>query len=163
MSQADYTLRPFAAGDIDAVEKLATELKLSHWSAKDYSAERARTDSYMSVAVDEGDVIIGFIVGRRVPGSEKDESGFDAELYNIGVADRKQGTGVGQALLSAFIKESKRQNVTHVWLEVRAGNNRAVSFYKESGFEEFTRRRNFYTNPKEDALIMRLNLDSTAS
>src|SRR5512141_2409193 len=93
------TLRPLEARDIPFVLQLADECRLSRWSERDYIDELGRTDSTLLCAPAESK-LVGFIVGRFVPGSE---TGLDAELYNIGVAPTDRGMGVGKLLLKYFL------------------------------------------------------------
>lgn len=147
-------LRPLKIEDIDHVVALADGLGLSHWSQSDYAAELKRPDSYMTVAVSEGEVV-GFIVGRRVPGAGT-SGGFDAEIYNIGVDRKAQRKGVGVKLLSGFLEKCRDESVEAVWLDVRENNDVARAFYERAGFEAFDVRRNFYTDPPDSGIVMQL-------
>ena len=147
-------LRPLKIEDINHVVALADGLGLSHWSQSDYAAELKRPDSYMTVAVSEGEVV-GFIVGRRVPGAGP-SGGFDAEIYNIGVDRKAQRKGVGVKLLSGFLEKCRDESVEAVWLDVRENNDAARAFYERAGFEAFDVRRNFYTDPPDAGIVMQL-------
>lgn len=148
------TIRPLEARDIPFVLQLADECRLSRWSERDYIDELGRTDSTLLCATTKSK-IVGFLVGRFVPGSE---TGLDAELYNIGVAPTDRGTGVGKLLLKHFLDRCTANRVRSVWLEVRASNATAIGFYRQFGFEMVSIRNDFYTNPTEDAVAMRLPL-----
>ncbi|NOT47858.1 MAG: ribosomal protein S18-alanine N-acetyltransferase [Acidobacteria bacterium] len=156
MTNKDVTLRDFVEEDIDQVVALTEELGLSRWSREDYLAELARSDSHMHVAL-RLEKLIGFIVGRNIPGS-RDETGLDAEIYNIGVHRSEQGSGVGRVLLCSVLDECRRKNVQLVWLEVRVKNANAISFYEKAGFTQFAARPKFYTDPPDDGIVMRLSL-----
>jgi ribosomal-protein-alanine acetyltransferase len=93
--------------------------------------------------------ISGFIVGRIVPGP-------DAEIYNIGVRQSVRQLGLGRLLLAKFISRCTAANVNNIWLEVRYSNASAVSFYEGFGFRETAVRPAFYSDPVEDARIMKL-------
>lgn len=148
-------LRPFVEEDIAAAVAMAVDLGLSTWSAEDYVAEMKRRDSYLVAAV-EGDRIVGFIVGRRVPGQKP--SSLEAEIYNIGVERNSQRHGIGLILINDFLAHYRRENVETVWLEVRKANLAAISFYEKVGFMQFAERRNFYSDPVDDAILMSMNL-----
>lgn len=156
MTNHHTLLRIFKENDIERIVHLASDLGLSHWSEKDYVAESSRADSHLKVAVREKE-IIGFIVGRRIPGNGH-EKAVDAEIYNIGVAEREQRHGVGDLLLSDFLESNRRSNVENIWLEVRSKNAKAIAFYEKHGFEYFAARPKFYQGPSDDGIIMKLSL-----
>ena len=62
--------------------------------------------------------------------------------------------GIGEKLFCAFLEEGIKKGMTAFTLEVRAGNKGAVALYEKCGFENVGTRKNFYDNPKEDAIIM---------
>lgn len=150
------TVRAFHPDDIEAVLAISESHGLSPWSRNDLGAENVRTDSYMAVA-SVGSRPVGFIVARRVPGS-RTGGGSDAEIYNIGVDKEYQGAGIGTRLIREFLEQCRSAGIEDIWLEVRAGNESAIRFYKKLGFVEFSVRPNFYRDPAEDAVIMRLGL-----
>ena len=63
--------------------------------------------------------------------------------------------GVADALLEAFLGFG-REHLAFLTLEVRASNDKAVALYRKHGFEEVGRRRDYYQDPKEDAILMTL-------
>jgi ribosomal-protein-alanine N-acetyltransferase len=149
-------IREFEDQDCDGIFKLAAELGLSPWSLSDYRAELKRRDSEMLVVLNDSKPV-GFIIGRRVPGSGPGNAP-DAEIYNIGVAPDVQRCGIGSRLLSDFIERCRREAVHDVWLEVRSGNSKAIRFYKRFGFSKFAVRSGFYRDPPDDGIVMRLTL-----
>jgi ribosomal-protein-alanine N-acetyltransferase len=64
--------------------------------------------------------------------------------------------GVGSALLSRIIETAKRLKVKVAFLEVRSGNHAAQSLYEKNGFKAIARRADYYTDPREDAVVMSL-------
>lgn len=77
------------------------------------------------------------------------------EFYidNIAVFRRHRNKGVGSAIINHLTEEAKRRGGKFISLEVRV-SNKAVGLYQQLGFLEEGRRKNFYTNPREDALIL---------
>ena len=75
-------------------------------------------------------------------------------MDNIAVFGHHRKKGVGTAIVEALIQEAKRQGAEFISLEVRPSNRAAVGLYTKLGFAEEGRRRNFYTDPAEDALIL---------
>jgi ribosomal-protein-alanine N-acetyltransferase len=80
------------------------------------------------------------------------------ELENIVVAPSARRQGLGKRLLDALLAAARRTNSTTVFLEVRESNAAARSLYEKAGFEQTGRRKSYYTNPPEDAILYRLTL-----
>ena len=95
--------------------------------------------------------IVGFIVARLI--TQLDVKG-EVEIYNIAVRKDLRRAGIGKKLLQAVLAEVGGKISGHVWLEVRRSNVSARKFYEANGFKVFGERKNFYTNPLEDAILM---------
>lgn len=130
---------------------------MSPWSAQSYLDEIKNPDAILLRLVSSENEIIGFVVGRLVPGGNV-EFRTDAEIYNIAVVSEHRNTGNGQLLLDEFLKISIERGAKNVWLEVRESNRSAIAFYRKNGFEQVQTRPNFYKDPRESALLMRLDL-----
>jgi ribosomal-protein-alanine N-acetyltransferase len=81
------------------------------------------------------------------------------ELENIVVAASAQRQGLGKQLLNALLAAASEINSKSVFLEVRESNGAARGFYEKAGFEQTSRRKSYYSNPIEDAVLYRLTLD----
>ncbi|HLU26651.1 MAG TPA: ribosomal protein S18-alanine N-acetyltransferase [Longimicrobiales bacterium] len=81
------------------------------------------------------------------------------ELGNIAVAPDWRGRGVGKKLLEAVIEQARGRAVRELFLEVRVSNEPARRLYETHGFREVGRRKNYYSVPTEDALVMCKLLD----
>lgn len=142
--------------DSASIRQLALDAKIDAWSEADYSDEMSRPDSFVLIST-LSEILAGFLVARVVPGSGETP---DADLYNIAVDPAAKRQGIGTILLLALIERLKRRKVESVWLEVRESNAEAIAFYERHGFTAEVTRRNFYTNPTENAVIMRLRMAS---
>lgn len=80
----------------------------------------------------------------------------EGQITNIAVHPDHRGQGLGKAIVMALIKHAKTHHLANITLEVRASNSVAIGLYRKLGFAEVGRRKNFYTKPAEDALIMEL-------
>jgi ribosomal-protein-alanine N-acetyltransferase len=89
---------------------------------------------------------IGFLVAQN--------GGPEWELENIAVLPAFRRQGVGLHLLSALLTQARSLLAERVLLEVRASNQPAIHLYTASGFQLLARRRGYYGNPTEDALIL---------
>ena len=116
------------------------------WSEKSIASELENALSLWLVAV-EGDEVIGYVGSQTVLGW--------TDMMNVAVHPDHRRKGVGEKLVLALEDALKEQESTCLTLEVRASNQPAKSLYEKLGFSEVGRRKNYYRNPKEDALIMR--------
>lgn len=78
----------------------------------------------------------------------------DGYITNIAVTSEFRKMGVATKLLSALFDYATKSQMNFISLEVRKSNNPAISLYQKLGFKDVGTRKNFYTSPKEDAVIM---------
>jgi len=88
----------------------------------------------------------GFLVAQN--------GGAEWELENIAVLPEFRRRGVGRGLLSALVAQARCLGAERILLEVRDSNQTAIRFYGSEGFQLLGRRRGYYRNPDEDALIL---------
>jgi len=80
---------------------------------------------------------------------------FDhGDLCNLVVSPKYLGKGIGQELLSKCLEIAKQGNLNRILLEVRHSNYRAVRFYQRNDFRISANRKNYYSQPSEDAWVM---------
>ena len=89
---------------------------------------------WLSLARDDGRVV-GFALSRAIAG--------EAELLLLAVKRDAQRRGIGALLLDNFVAAARSRRAERLHLEVRDGNP-AVTLYKQAGFREVGRRRNYY-------------------
>lgn len=82
----------------------------------------------------------------------------ECEIMNIGVLPAFRRQGVAFALLSRLLSEAALRNVLVATLEVRASNSKAISLYSKFGYKKLGVRKNYYTAPVEDAIILRADI-----
>lgn len=120
------------------------------WGLKAYSDSTVHDYDHLIAAFAKTDAkdeaLIGFALLRCFD---------DAELIRIAVDKSFRQQGVGRKLLGELITETEKRNIKDIFLEVRVGNIPAVSMYRAAGFTDAGVRKNYYSEPKEDALIMR--------
>lgn len=116
------------------------------WSENSVASELTNPLSLWLVAVDENRVV-GYI------GSQSVLDG--ADMMNVAVHPDCRRRGIGRALIERLVAELKKTPVKFLMLEVRASNDAAIHLYEHLGFVQVGCRRNYYRNPKEDALILR--------
>lgn len=79
-------------------------------------------------------------------------------ITNVAVSPACRRQGIGRALVGALASHARGQGLTFVTLEARASNAPAIALYESAGFRRVGVRRNFYTAPIEDAVLMTLYL-----
>lgn len=133
----DGAVRQGNLADLERVAEIeAQSAEAARWNARDYLEHDFR------VIEREGSVA-GFAVVREVAGGE-------CELLNLAVAPETRRLGLGKLLLD----DMARRHAGAVYLEVRASNTNARSFYKSFGFEEVGARAGYYQDPPERAVVM---------
>ena len=81
----------------------------------------------------------------------------DSELLNIAVDPQYQHKGIGTLLMDKIVEESWKHGADRILLEVRSSNTMAQRLYKQYCFVTIGERKNYYSNPTEDAWIMSLD------
>ena len=146
------TISPMTEHDLLEVVEIEQTSGLSPWGWDAYHRELQSSDrGLMWVARLEiksvgARSLAGYVVGRLVAD--------ELHINNIAVRQEFRRTGIARALLSRVLTEAKGFRAARAFLEVRAGNTAAQALYENCGFCAVGRRRNYYSNPPEDALIM---------
>ncbi|HMV87711.1 MAG TPA: ribosomal protein S18-alanine N-acetyltransferase [Blastocatellia bacterium] len=81
----------------------------------------------------------------------------ELQIDNVAVAENYRRRGVGAMLLAEALRQAKLKGMNSAFLEVRAMNSAALRLYKNQGFFVTGRRKHYYQNPADDALMMTLN------
>lgn len=115
------------------------------WSEQSIKDEMNKENSVFLMAF-EDDKAIGY-VGLSVVFDE----GY---MGNLGVIEEYRKKGVGRALMQELLVQCQKLDLAFVTLEVRQSNTPAVNLYTSLGFIEAGRRRNYYKEPSEDALLL---------
>jgi [ribosomal protein S18]-alanine N-acetyltransferase len=143
-------LRDMAPPDVPVVVAIERASYSVPWSEATFRGLLRRRDAEMIVATRE-DVIIGYAVLWCVLDQ--------AELGNVAVTAAARGAGVGEMLVREMIGRAAGRCVREVFLEVRPSNDVARRLYERLGFMHVGRRRNYYQEPVEDALVLRRPID----
>jgi ribosomal-protein-alanine N-acetyltransferase len=116
------------------------------WSENSISSEMTNPLSCWLVALD-GDRVAGYVGSQTV----LDES----DMMNIAVDPQYRRQGIAQALVEELVKCLAWKGSRCLTLEVRASNVGAIALYGKLGFVQVGLRKNYYRNPREDAMILR--------
>lgn len=138
-------IRDFDAGDLESVRKLVSSVpEAAQWPFGDFVRTSQRNFS-LRVA-EEGGTVCG-VVAFRIMADE-------AEILNLAVDSSLRRRGTGSRLIEDVVGASKAAGVRKIFLEVRDSNETARNFYTRMGFTEAGRRRQYYRQPAEDALVL---------
>lgn len=155
----DIQIRQMFLSDIDTVLGLQRENNLSFWSFNDY-IKQINDITSINLIASANDKIVGFIISGLII-NQVSEFGNEneVEIFNFSVQKHLQNRGIGTIILKEFIEQCKGFTVITIWLETRRSNAQAQNFYKKQGFVKVYERKNYYQNPPEDAVVMRLRLN----
>ena len=156
MKALEVRIRKVRKGDIDRIIDIERSWHhLSHWSIDSYYRllnDDSFTSSFVAEMEDENGRpnIVGFVIFHIAADA--------SEIYNIAVENSHARSGIGRELMSAAIHESGRRKAVKIVLEVRKSNNPAINFYLKFNFTIAGERKNYYSNPIEDAYVMELQI-----
>ena len=131
---------------VSSVAALETICFSDPWSENSVSSELKNKLAIWLVAEENG-TVAGYI-GSQTCGEESD-------VMNVAVHPDFRRRGIAEALVNALVAELKAIGSHCLTLEVRASNVPAIALYEKMGFSKIGRRKNYYRNPREDALILR--------
>ena len=131
--------------DLDDVVRISRATMLHPWRRNQFAQELICPRGHALVAC--GTRPCGYAFFRFM--------GEEAELLQLAVEPAKMGQGTGGQLLRTGIKQLVFQGITTCFLEVRRENSRARRFYQRHGFVEIGRRKKYYTQPVDDAVVMK--------
>jgi ribosomal-protein-alanine N-acetyltransferase len=148
-------VRTAAFHDVDRLQEIAQRsVQASQWPRDAY--EKLFTDSgtgRVALVVEESltdvggpEEVVGFIIARNIAG--------EWEIENIAVTGSARRRGLGSRLMGEFLNMVRREGGKSVFLEVRESNSAARRLYEKWGFLETGRRKMYYQDPAEDALLL---------
>ena len=141
---------PMNGDYLDEVAELERVCFPDPWSRNMLKEELENDLTAFLVALDEGGAVAGY-AGLQVVLDE----GY---ILNVAVRPDCRRRGVAGQLLDVFLNFAKGNRLAFLSLEVRASNYSAIALYGSRGFRGVGRRKNYYEHPKEDAVIMTLDL-----
>ena len=131
--------------DLSAIETIEQRSYPTPWSRSMFASELAKPTS-ICLGAFEGEDLVGYVINSRY---------VDAwHVMNVAVEPEHRGRGIATALLErlfALTRDDERRGYT---LEVRVSNEDAIRLYERLGFDSRGTRRGYYTDNREDALIM---------
>jgi len=138
-------IRPLQLRDLSAIEEIERASYPTPWSRSMFAGELAKPSSICLGAFD-GERLIGYMIVSRY---------VDAwHVMNVAVAADQRRRGIASELLGTLFERTREDGRRGYTLEVRVSNAGAISLYERLGFERRGVRRAYYTDNREDALIM---------
>ncbi len=131
------------APQIAALEKLCFS---DPWSVEAIEPELTNPLSLWLVAL-EGDRLAGYVGSQTVM--------EESDMMNIAVHPDFRRQGIAEKLVQELVAALNDRGSQSLALEVRASNEPAIALYNKLGFQQVGLRKNYYRNPKEDALILK--------
>ena len=116
------------------------------WSENSVASELKNPLALWLVAL-EGDRVAGYVGSQTVVG--------ETDMMNVAVHPDFRRRSIGEKLIETLVTELKAMESHCLTLEVRASNAPAIALYEKMGFSQIGLRKNYYRNPREDALILR--------
>ena len=142
----EYIIVPMDRGHIPQLAALERECFSTPWSENMLSDALFDPKASFIVAEDGEGGVLGY-AGLQVVLDE----GY---IANVAVAEEYRRQGVAGELLGVFLRFARAHRLAFLTLEVRVSNTAAIQLYLKHGFAQVGRRKNYYTHPKEDAIIM---------
>ena len=139
--------RPMGGSDLPEVLTIERDSFVSPWTECLFREGLCSPITRSFVAVHDG-AILGYAVFYLV----KDE----AHILNVAVRRESRNNGFGMYLMMNLIASSRNEGVKFFFLEVRESNSAARHLYRKLGFVMVGRRKNYYQETKEDAIVMSL-------
>src|SRR5881275_2980236 len=145
MTAVALRIRSLETGDLGAIEAIEQRAYPTPWSRSMFASELAKPTS-ICLGAFEGAELVAYIVNSRY---------VDAwHVMNVAVEPGHQGRGIATALLERLFELTRDDERRGYTLEVRVSNEDAIRLYEKLGFEARGVRRGYYTDNREDALIM---------
>jgi [ribosomal protein S18]-alanine N-acetyltransferase len=138
-------IRTLDVSDLSAIEAIEQRAYPTPWSRSMFASELAKPTS-ICLGAFEGADLLGYVVNSRY---------VDAwHVMNVAVDPDRRRRGIATTLLERLFELTRDDERRGYTLEVRISNEDAIHLYEKLGFEPRGIRRGYYTDNKEDALIM---------
>ena len=144
-----FCIRRMREEDLAAVADLEKEIFTDPWSENAIRESMQQAQTLLLSALEDG-VLVGYLIVYYVL--------EDGEIARIAVESDSRRKGVASRLLKELAFICADNGVNKLLLDVRESNESAKAFYEKKGFVLDGVRKNYYTNPTEDAILMSLEL-----
>jgi ribosomal-protein-alanine N-acetyltransferase len=146
-------IRAAALTDVEALLSLASESQTAaHWTREQYEdlLDPYQARGHFALLAENNSRVLGFVVVGTL--------NEQWEIENIVVDAARLQKGLGTDLVRAVVMRARELGVVEIDLEVRESNHAALGLYQKAGFRECGRRKGYYQNPVEDAVLYSLEV-----
>jgi [ribosomal protein S18]-alanine N-acetyltransferase len=153
MTLPPYAVEMAETEDLDALAALERRCYTHPWTVRGFRDAMRRGER-------------GAVLVARAPRRSDPERGIlgycvietvadEVHIHNLAVRPESRGGGLGRRLLELGLAMGERRGARSALLEVRESNEPAIELYRSMGFQPVAMRRNYYSQPQEDALVLR--------
>jgi len=147
------SVRTAIPDDLPRMREIARHaVTAAQWSPAQY--QEIFSSARVAFVIEEDGKLMGFVVGRAVAS--------EWELENIAVVGTARRRGLGTHLLGEFLHHIQSSGGREIFLEVRESNHAARALYEKWAFIESGRRKAYYADPAEDALVLKFYFPQAA-
>ena len=143
---------PMTLDDLDEVLAIERASFQTPWSRGAFRYELTQNRVARSLVVKTGQQLVGYLCLWEI--------GHEIHITNLAVRPDSRRRGIARALLDHVMDGARRSGVELVFLEVRPTNLEALALYERFGFRVIGRRKGYYFDTGEDALVMEARLDA---
>lgn len=138
-----------ASEHVSSLAQIEKQCFSTPWSENALAEEIENPNARFFVALC-GEQVAGYIGAHNIVG--------EVYITNVAVAPDYRRQGVATQLIERLVEISRAENAEFITLEVRENNTSAQALYEKQGFGVVGKRKAFYENPREDAILMTINL-----
>lgn len=131
--------------DAPALAALEAGMFDDAWDERQFAALLGQ-DRFLAAGIFDGEGLRAYVTAYSLDG--------ELEIVNVAVAPALRGRGVGKGLMRFFLEQARLRGAVRAVLEVRSGNVPALALYRGCGFRPSGRRKRYYADSGEDALVL---------
>lgn len=150
-----WSLEPLAPADLDevlAIERLSFSTPWSRGAFLYEMRQNPAARCWVARGAPPGPAVLAYLCLWEIPP--------EIHITNVAVHPELRRQGIARALLAAILEDARRRGLTLALLEVRPNNAEALGLYEGLGFQIVGRRKGYYFDTGEDALLMQADLSS---
>jgi [ribosomal protein S18]-alanine N-acetyltransferase len=145
---SDLTIRAMSESDLDGILAIEKKSFADPWSQRLFRETLLFPQSVNFVVESTGGEVIGYLNLYLIA--------HEGHLLNLAIHPAWRRQGLATAILSHTIEHLRQRQALHLFLEVREKNQSAIGLYRKFGFEVVGKRKRYYAETNEDALVMQL-------
>ena len=141
----NITIKKLEKSDINKILQIEKSQNVTILKETVILDDRSNSNNTLYFGAIYNDIIVGYIAITYVIDT--------IDILSIVTMKNYENVGVATLLLEYIFNFAKKNNVNKIFLEVRTSNTKAINLYEKNNFKLISKRKNYYTDTKEDALI----------